>query len=63
MQSTEHEITFLIVSEIEMRPIIIISLSNIVLCGLNARIHMLADDCFNNNIIIVIIILVQLHIG
>ena len=38
-QSTEHEITLLIVSQIEMRPIIIIYfLSNIVLYGLNTGI-------------------------
>ena len=36
-QLTEHEITLLIVSQIEMRPIIIF-LSNIVLCGLHAGI-------------------------
>ena len=61
-QSTEHEITLLIVSQIETRRIIYVS-SNIVLCGLNARSRMSADDCFhnNNNIIIVIIILVLLH--
>ena len=35
---TEHEVTLLVVSQIEMRPIIIVLLSNIVLCGLNARI-------------------------
>ena len=41
-QSTEHEITPLIVIQIEVRPIIIIYIyifffvSNIVLCGLNA---------------------------
>ena len=47
-QSTEHEITHLIVSQIEMRPISIIFLSNIVLCGLN---------CFNNNNIFIISII------
>ena len=36
-QAPEHEITFLIVSQIEMRPIIIF-LSKMVLCGLNAGI-------------------------
>ena len=57
-QSTEHEITlsFLIVSQMP----IIIFLSNVVLCGLNAGMHISADDRFNNNnnnnnIIIVII--------
>ena len=37
-ESTEHEIILLNVSQIEMRPINIIFLSNTVLCELNAGI-------------------------
>ena len=38
-QSTEHEITLLIVSQKKIRPIIIIIfLSNVVLCGRNAEV-------------------------
>lgn len=57
MQSTEHEITLLIVSQTEIWPLLLIFLKYF-LCGLNAGLAYAADDRNNNDIIIGIIILV-----
>ena len=45
-QSTEHEITLLIVSQIEMRPIFFL----LFCVDQLQELHMTADDCFNNTI-------------